>query len=96
MNSVENHAGWLKLKASDLPQGVAVRLDRAAVMKEITRTEETRLSTSVNYYEKVKVILKVTADADARPVALRVAELTYSDDITDSEVPLSISVAVGN
>ncbi|ACO44840.1 hypothetical protein [Deinococcus deserti] len=96
VNSVEHHAGWLRLKASNLPQGVNVRLDRAAVMKETTRTEETRLQTTVSYYERVKVVLKVSADADARAVALRVAELTYSDGITDSDVPLSISVVASN
>lgn len=96
VNSVENHAGWLKLKATDLPRGVTVRLDRASVMKEVTHTDKTRTGTTVNYYENVKVILKVTADADAKPVALHVAELTYSDGITDSDVPLSISVVVSN
>lgn len=92
VNSVEAHAGWLNLRASGLPRGVSVRLDRASVVKEVTHTDSTRLETSVNYYERVRVVLKVTASADAKPGDREMADLTYSDGHTESPVLLTVSV----
>ncbi|MFC4640518.1 hypothetical protein [Deinococcus hohokamensis] len=90
VNSVEAYAGWLSLKSAETPRGVGISLDRAAVVKDITRT--TSAQTEVRYFERVRVNLKVTASADAKPGDDDLVTLTFSDGTTDSKVLLVLDI----
>lgn len=94
VRSVEAYAGWLALKSAALPRGVTLSLSSASLVKEIVETTNTDRATQVRYYERVRVILKASAGADA-PAVDDLFALTYSDGVDSSEVTLRVVVEPG-
>lgn len=96
VHSASSPVSWLSVTPQDLPPGVDVALAQAFVAKEIVgTTHPSSGATSVNYYERVWVTLKVTAAPTARAGAPKVGTLVYSHDGTQSEVPLLVRVDGG-
>lgn len=87
----EAEAAWLRMSASGLPAGVQVALVGATIAKPISRTSVSGGSVRVTYNEVVRVLLRVTASAQARR-GLDVADLTFSDGAATGTVPLAIEV----
>lgn len=87
----EAEAAWLRMSASGLPQGVQVSLVSATIAKPISRTNVSGGSVRVTYSEVIRVLLKVTASAQAKR-GLEVADLTFSDGAATGTVPLFIEV----
>ena len=81
VNSQETPAPWLSLTSKGLPATWQISLADAAVRKEIVKTSTSGRTTDVRYYNRVRVVYKVTLPADARGAEL--AELQFKDDGND-------------
>ena len=96
VSSPRAYAPWLKMTVKDtLPKGVNLALNSAYIVKDIRNTDNGDFKTTVSYYEVVRVILKVTADADAT-LGRDMVDVEYTDGNTPSTVPVVIDVQPKN
>ena len=87
----EAEASWLRMSTSGLPSGVQVSLVRATIAKPVNQTNHSGDYVQISYRKVMRVLLKVTAGAQAEK-GLEVAELVFSDGAATSTVPLAIEV----
>ena len=87
----ESDAAWLRMSASGLPAGVQVSLVRATIAKPVNQTTRAGGYVTVSYRNVMRVLLKVTASAQA-PRGLEVADLTFSDGPATGTVSLAVEV----
>lgn len=92
VRSPETRATWLTMSAKDLPEGVSVALDRAFILKEVKETTNTSRETTVNYFEKIRVVYKITAQTGAPADDLALTRVEFSDGTTTSPVLLNLSI----
>ncbi len=78
VNSQETPAPWLSLTSKGLPATWQISIADAAVRKEIVKTSTSGYTTDVRYYNRMRVVYKVTLPADASGAEL--AELQFKDD----------------
>ncbi|WP_424950367.1 hypothetical protein [Deinococcus sp.] len=77
VGSQESPAYWLGMSAEGLPAGWQVTLAEAAVRKEVVASTLQGDTISYRYYERVRVVYKITLPADARGSAF--ALLKFKD-----------------
>lgn len=94
VRSPSAYAPYLKMTAT-ASAGLNVSLAYASIVKEIVDTSNKDFNssseTNVQFYELVRVTLKVTADATAKP-GLKTVTLNFTDGNTPSSVPLIVNV----
>lgn len=84
------YAPWLKM-APVTEEGVSVSLAYPSIVKDVVNTENSSSSTNVQYYELVRVTLKVVAEASAKP-GLNTVKVTFTDGSSTSTVPVLVAV----
>ncbi|KQQ99372.1 hypothetical protein [Deinococcus sp. Leaf326] len=87
----EAEAAWLRMSASGLPAGVQVSLVRATIARPVDRTTHSGDYVQISYQNVMRVLLKVTASAQAKR-GLEVADLTFSDGTSTGTVPLAVEI----
>ena len=77
VSSPRSPAGWLKMKATGLPAGWSVELADAYLTKAVSSSGLSGDTITVYYYNRVGVVYKVSAPANAS--GIEVASLQFSD-----------------
>jgi hypothetical protein len=82
------------MKADNLPNDWKITLAEAAIRKEIVRDTVAGDTINLRYFERVRVIYRVTVPSGATGSAL--ALLTFMDGAAEvGKIPLTISVGDG-
>ena len=91
VSSSESHASWLSMTPTGLPEGWRISLADAALRKEVVSSALEGDMVRYRYYERVRVVYRVTLPAGASGRELGV--LTFKDgNTTIGSVPLVITV----
>jgi len=81
VNSQETPAPWLSMTSKGLPATWQLSLADAAVRKEIVKTTTSGNAVDVRYYNRMRVVYKITVPTNASGAEL--AELQFKDDGSD-------------